>query len=103
MALSGSDTGTASASVSNNAAPAASNAAASVSGTIPSGTPLVVSLSQELDSKHAEVGQTFGGTLVSPLTVGDRVVAPAGSKVLGKVTEVHQARRLLGRKRLSEL
>ncbi len=65
--------------------------------TIPAGTPLLVSLSQELDSGNAQVGQMFSGTLVSPLTVGDTVVAPAGSRVNGTVSEVHGARRLLGR------
>lgn len=82
-----------------SAAPAAAaqTSYAASGGAIAAGTPLVVSLGQELDSSTAQIGQTFSGTLVSPLTVGNQVVAPAGSKVQGTVTEVHQARRLLGR------
>ncbi|QYY37171.1 hypothetical protein [Ruficoccus sp. ZRK36] len=74
-----------------------SSSSSAASGTIQAGTPLVVSLGQELDSKNAQEGQVFTGTLVSPLTIGDKVVAPAGSKVEGKVVEVRQARRVLGR------
>lgn len=80
----------------SNPSPATS-APSTADATIPAGTPLLVSLSQELDSGKTNEGQSFSATLVSPLTVGNKVVAPAGSKVNGMVTEVHGARRLLGR------
>ncbi|MDP0495139.1 MAG: hypothetical protein Q7Q73_02925 [Verrucomicrobiota bacterium JB024] len=94
----GGDSGSAASSApAASAAPAAAQTSYAASGgSIAAGTPLVVSLGQELDSASAQVGQTFSGTLVSPLTVGNQVVAPAGSKVQGRVTEVKQARRLLG-------
>jgi hypothetical protein len=54
-----------------------------ISLTVEAGRPLEVVLDQRVSVK--KVGQSVAGTLVEPLYAYDRVVAPAGTKVLGHV------------------
>lgn len=54
-----------------------------------------VVLTSALDSQTTKVGQPVSARLAEPLRVGSRILAPAGSKVEGVVTEVVGARRLL--------
>lgn len=61
---------------------------------VPAGTPLLVSLQQELDSGKSKKGQQFSATLASNLMAGNSVVAPAGSIVKGRIDEVKSAGRL---------
>jgi hypothetical protein len=55
--------------------------------TIPPGTPLEVRLDQTLSSGQNQGGDTFQATLVTPLTVNERVVVPKGARVTGQVVD----------------
>ncbi len=55
--------------------------------TVDAGTPLNVSVDTQISSEHANVGDTWSGTIKENVIVGDRVVFPAGSVVSGVVTE----------------
>lgn len=61
--------------------------------TVPSGTVLDVQLGSSLSSETARAGQTWTGTLTSPVVVEGREVVPAGSTVEGTVVSVQPARR----------
>lgn len=57
------------------------------------GTPLSVRLTSTLSSEHAHAGDSWTGTLVHPVIVGERVVLPEGSPVRGVVTSAVEAKR----------
>jgi hypothetical protein len=78
-------------------APAAAPAAASV--TIPAGTTLLVRMVDPVSSKDPQ-GKRFTATLDSPLSVNGAVVAPAGTKVYGRVQSAQQAGRFAGQSKL---
>jgi hypothetical protein len=67
-----------------------------VSTTLPAGTRLQVRMIDGVDSKQNSVGQTFRGTLDSPLVVGSRVVVPAGAPVTVALTNASKAGRVKG-------
>ncbi len=53
-----------------------------------------VRLDTELDSEHARIGDTFSSTLVDPVYSRNGVLlAPQGSKVNGRVTNVQRAKK----------
>ena len=54
---------------------------------VPAGTSLVVRLGSTLDTKTAEAGQPFNGTLARSVAVGGEVAIPAGAGVSGSVVE----------------
>lgn len=54
--------------------------------TVPKGTPLEITLDNELRVKR--VGQPVRGRLVEPVYAFDRLVIPAGSEVEGRVTQI---------------
>jgi hypothetical protein len=62
--------------------------------TVPEGTELSVRLGDTLDTGKTSEGATFQGTLAEPLVVNGVEVAPAGSVVSGKVTNVVSSGRL---------
>jgi hypothetical protein len=53
--------------------------------TLPEGTKLMVRLDQQLDSSSAIVGQSWTGTLVNDIPVGNRVALKSGTPVDGLV------------------
>ncbi|MDT8436489.1 MAG: hypothetical protein RRA92_07005 [Gemmatimonadota bacterium] len=59
--------------------------------TVSSGTSFQVRLDQELSTRNSSVGDLFTVTTVTPLTDGDRVVVPAGTKIRGEVTEAQKS------------
>lgn len=67
---------------------------------IPAGTDIDVRLSTGLNSADNQAGDTFDGTLESPLVVGDRVAVPKGADVKGKVTKAVKSGRLKERAEL---
>jgi hypothetical protein len=69
--------------------------------TIPAGTAVSVRMMDGLDSEVNQVGDTFRASLESPLMVEDRVVAPAGTEVQGRVTDVKSAGHFKGRSELT--
>lgn len=68
-------------------ASAQSNAALS----LPPGTKLMVRLDQQLDSSSAILGQSWTGTLVNDIPVGDRVALKRGTPVDGLVVAVKRS------------
>lgn len=61
---------------------------------IPAGTPVVVRMQQTVSSTTAGTGDHFAAVLDQPLMVGDKVVAPQGSEVVGQVVAVRKSGRL---------
>src|ERR1700681_2897052 len=59
--------------------------------TVPAGVPLHVVLEKPLPIKH--VGAPVETRVVDPIFVFDHMVIPAGSQVLGRVTQVENASR----------
>jgi len=62
--------------------------------TIPAGTALTARLDGSIDTARASAGDEFEGTLAEPLVAGGVTVAPAGSRVSGKVTDAVSSGRL---------
>ena len=54
--------------------------------TIPAGTGIRVAVNTKVSSETSQPGETWSGTVVDNVVVGDRVVIPAGSSVTGTVT-----------------
>ncbi len=69
-------------------------AAAAPASVIPIGTKLRVTLTRDVTTATHEAGALVEGVLAAPLTVGGTVVAPAGTKVFGKVLESRGGRAL---------
>jgi hypothetical protein len=64
--------------------------------TIPAGTSVFVRMIDGVDSSKNKIGDTFHGSLESPLVVGDTVVAPAGADAYGKLTQAKEAGKISG-------
>jgi hypothetical protein len=69
--------------------------------TVPSGTFMLVTMSETLDSKTAQTGQVFSATLATNLAANGYVVARQGTTVYGTVVEVSSARRMFGKSKIS--
>jgi hypothetical protein len=69
-------------------------AAAPKTVTVPAGTSIHVRLSTGLNTGTTAAGSAFSGTLTEPLTVNGVTVAPQGSSVGGRVTDVVSSGRL---------
>ncbi|MGH9713751.1 MAG: hypothetical protein ACRD5M_10690 [Candidatus Acidiferrales bacterium] len=63
---------------------------------IPAGTVLDVTLDQSVSSKTNNSGDNFDASLAAPVTLGDRVVLPVGTKAIGSVTLAQSAGRFHG-------
>jgi hypothetical protein len=63
---------------------------------VPAGTQLTVALNSDLSTKTAKAGDTFEAHLVSDLMAGGRRAAPAGSLVMGTVTDVISGSKTIG-------
>ncbi|MBZ2185118.1 MAG: hypothetical protein K7J46_10425 [Bryobacter sp.] len=69
--------------------------------TIPAGTSITVRLGETLTSEKNIAGDSFRGTLDSPLVVNDMVLAERGARVEGKIAEVDRSGRVKGTARLA--
>ena len=67
--------------------------------TIPAGTVLMAKMANQVSSQDP-AGRRFTAKLAANMTVGNAVLAPAGTTVYGQVTKSSQARRLVGRSEL---
>jgi len=63
---------------------------------IGSGTVFDVTLDQSVSSKTNNAGDHFDASLAAPVTEGDRVVLPIGTKVIGSVTLAQSAGKFKG-------
>lgn len=61
---------------------------------VPEGTPVVVRLQNSISSVSATPGQTFGFTLVEPIAVNGKTIAPAGAEGVGRVVAARESGRL---------
>ncbi len=64
--------------------------------TIPSGTQISIRLNDTLDSEKSQVGDTFHGSISSPVEVEGKTVIPTTADVEGRVVEVKSAGRFAG-------
>lgn len=64
--------------------------------TLPAGTNLAVRLGETLSTEHNYTGDTFRGTLETPIIMDGFVIADRGSKVLGKIIDAEKAGRMKG-------
>ncbi|HKW75739.1 MAG TPA: BON domain-containing protein, partial [Terriglobales bacterium] len=78
----------------NSAAPAPAPAPQAVS--IPSGTQVSIRLNDELNSETSQVGDTFHGSISTPIMVDGRTVVPTTADVEGRVVDVKSAGRFKG-------
>lgn len=69
--------------------------------TLDAGTLITVRLGETLTTQKNLVGDTFFGTLETPLVAGGFVIAEKGARVEGKVTEVDKAGKMSGSARIS--
>ncbi len=69
--------------------------------TVPTGTELDIRLVEGLSTQGNEEGEYFQAVLGSDLRVDNRKVAPAGSKVRGRVVELKKPRRLIRRGKMT--
>lgn len=76
---------------SGGTSPARTAVAPSVS--VPSGTPVSVTVNSKISSETAQVGDTWTGVVKENVNVGEKTVIPAGSTVSGTVTDVKPAAR----------
>ncbi len=87
---------------SNSAPPPAQSGAQTTQAiTIPAGTSVFVRMIDGVDSSTNKIGDTFHGSLESPLVVGDTVVAPASADVYGKLTQAREAGKISGAAQLT--
>ncbi|HET9282392.1 MAG TPA: BON domain-containing protein [Candidatus Angelobacter sp.] len=64
--------------------------------TVPAGTQLSIRLTDEVSSEKAQVGDTFHGSISSPVTIDEQTVIPTTADVEGRVVEVKSAGRFAG-------
>jgi hypothetical protein len=69
--------------------------------TIPAGTQLTIRLDNPLDSERNQVGDTFHGSLSTPIVLDGETVIPAGVDVVGRVANVKSAGRFAGNSELT--
>lgn len=72
-------------------APESANAAQNPALSLPAGTKLMVRLDQPLDSSSAILGQSWTGTLVNDIPIGNRVALKSGTPVDGLVVAVKRS------------
>lgn len=68
---------------------------------LPDGTPIKVRLDQAVSSKRNHDGDMFEATLEDDLIVDGKLVAPQGSKVVGRLSNVKASGKVQGRATLS--
>jgi hypothetical protein len=69
--------------------------------TVPTGTILLIRMSETLDTSTAQPGQLFTATLSTNLAANGYVVARQGTTVYGQVVDVSSARRLFGKSKMT--
>src|SRR5262249_28442936 len=67
---------------------------ASVSSSLPSGTPILVRVNEHLSSETAHAGDTFTGSLAQPVVVNGRTQFSQGTAVTGRVISAEKSGRL---------
>jgi len=68
---------------------------------VPAGTVLTIRTSQEISSKTAQTGMTFGGSTATPITIDGKVAIPSGADVGGIINNAKKAGKFKGAAELS--
>jgi len=68
--------------------------------TVPAGTSLLVRMIDAVDSGKNPIGSRFSASLETNLEVGGVVLAPAGTKVYGRLAQTKEAGRMAGKSEL---
>lgn len=68
---------------------------------VPAGTRIQVRLDHGISTVKNSPGDEFTASLNAPLLVNDKLLAPAGSKVTGQLTQVRESGRVKGRASLT--
>lgn len=68
--------------------------------TVPAGTSILVRMIDSVDSSKNAVGSRFTGSLETNIQLGDTILAPAGSKVHGRLSQSKEAGRMTGKSEL---
>lgn len=68
--------------------------------TVPAGTSLLIRMIDAVDSSKNAVGSRFSASLETNLVVGGVVVAPAGTRVYGRLAQAKEAGRMAGKSEL---
>jgi hypothetical protein len=68
--------------------------------TVPAGTTLLVRMIDTVDSSKNPVGSRFSASLETNLEVGGVIVAPAGTRVYGRLAQSKEAGRMAGKSEL---
>jgi len=68
--------------------------------TLPAGTPITIRTAEDIDTDRNQAGDVFNATLAEPLTLGDQVIAPAGSEVKGHVAYARDSGTFTGQSEL---
>jgi hypothetical protein len=63
---------------------------------VPGGTPITVRMIDAVDSRSAQLGQTFAASVDEPVNVGGQTVIPRGADVVVKLVEDQQSGRIAG-------
>jgi hypothetical protein len=68
---------------------------------VPAGTTIAVRMLDAVDSDKNQVGDTFRGTLETPIVIEDRVAIPANADVEGRVVDLASAGHFKGKSQLA--
>ena len=68
--------------------------------TVPSGTPLTVTLADAISTETNKEGNTFTAHLTDPIIVNGKVVAEKGDRISGHIKTIEEPGRVKGRARL---
>jgi LysM repeat protein len=68
---------------------------------VPAGTVLTIRTNQTLSTKTIQTGAAFTGSVMTPISLGGKMVIPAGSNVAGTVTDAKKAGKFKGGASLS--
>ena len=68
---------------------------------VPAGTSLNVRLAETISTKRNQAGDSFEATLDDDLVVDERRLAPAGSRIVGRISDAEASGRVRGRARMS--
>ncbi len=68
--------------------------------TLPAGTPITIRMAEDVDTERNQAGDVFNATLAEPLTLGEQVIAPAGSEIKGDVAYARDSGTFTGQSEL---
>jgi hypothetical protein len=68
--------------------------------TVPTGTPITVTLSTSLSTGHSSAGDRFAANVTEAVTIGGRVAIPEGARIDGHVLVSEQPGKVKGRGRM---